>query len=81
MKEKLVERNDYWSKLLKHIHVQVDEEEAQAVAAEIGARWFETSSAVKGEVEILIQRILRDMLDSHSGRQGLMDENTFTSKL
>jgi len=59
---------------------EVDEEEAQAVAAEIGARWYETSSAVKGEVEILIQRILRDMLDSHSGRQGLMDENTFMGK-
>ena len=41
----------------------MDEEEAQSVATEIGARWFETSSAVDGKVEFLVQKIVRAMLD------------------
>ena len=37
--------------------------EAQSVANEIGARWFEISSVVEGKVEFLMQKILRDLLD------------------
>ena len=37
--------------------------DAQAVANEMGARWFEISSVVEGKVEFLMQKILRDLLD------------------
>ena len=37
--------------------------DAQAVANDIGARWFEISSVVEGKVEFLMQKILRDLLD------------------
>ena len=50
-------------KITEQKHYQVDEEEAQSVATEIGARWFETSSAVDGKVEILIKKIVRAILD------------------
>ena len=42
---------------------KVPEMDAQAVANEIGARWFELSSVVEGKVEFLMQKILRDLLD------------------
>eukprot|EP00092_Neocalanus_flemingeri_P011683 GFUD01012593.1.p1 GENE.GFUD01012593.1~~GFUD01012593.1.p1 ORF type:complete len:291 (+),score=103.16 GFUD01012593.1:62-874(+) len=42
---------------------EVDEEEAQDVATEIGARWFETSSVVEGKAEFLIQKIVRNILE------------------
>ena len=42
---------------------QVEEMEAQALATEMGARWFEVSAVTEGKVEFLMNKILRDLLD------------------
>ena len=36
---------------------------AQALATEIGARWFEVSALMEGKVEFLMNKILRELLD------------------
>jgi len=42
---------------------EVEEMEAQALATEMGARWFEVSAVTEGKVEFLMNKILRDLLD------------------
>jgi len=43
---------------------EVDEELAQSVATELGAKWFESSSLVEGQYEFLLPKIIRSMMDS-----------------
>jgi hypothetical protein len=59
--------------------------DAQAVANDIGARWFEISSVVEGKVEFLMQKILRDLLDRNmpevdthdTDGQAFLDDNLY----
>ena len=53
---------------------KVEETDAQAHAVEIGARWFEVSSSdTDGKVEVLLQKIVRDLLDRNVIKEDTQD--------
>jgi len=57
----------------------VDEETAQSVATEIGARWFETSSSGEGKVEFLIQKIVRSLVERNEDESGSQESDRYAS--
>ena len=67
----------YHSSLLAFLNAyhKVPEMDAQVVANEIGARWFEISSVVEGKVEFLMQKILRDLLDRNMPEVDIHETN------
>ena len=51
--------------------------DAQSLATEIGARWFEASAVTEGKVEFLMNKILRELLDRNMPESVSLENDGF----